>query len=298
MQEQPGRVTMWKKIGVTGEWMIYLKKTSTNTNLYRGKRKGATAFLTNKNNFQAIRYSSATVLLTFFIGQLLLWAFPNGNSTWASVLFILMNLIPMIMAYVFSKQCHEITGVSDFLKKVLIFKERPVAYLCALSAAVIYYGISFSIGNVKMTGETFMAMLGYLPWALLQGGLEEVGWRWYLQPHVNIKNSFALKMICISVVWFIWHFPIYRLPWITVGSSNYFVFYLMILGNTFVFGTIKQLSRGAVPCILAHMLIDSLAVIMLVQSDVVKILILIFVEIVISVWIVHINFKLNPVSQS
>lgn len=253
--------------------------------------------MTNKNHFWAIRYSVATVLLTFFVGQLILWTFPNGNSTWASVLFILMNLIPMIMAYAFSRQGHEITGVSDFLKKVFIIKERPVAYLCALFAVVIYYGISFSVGNVKTTGEPFMAVLGYLPWTLLQGGLEEVGWRWYLQPHVNMKNSFALKMICISVVWFIWHFPIYRLPWITAGSSNYFVFYLMILGNTFVFGAIKQLSRGAVPCILAHMLIDSLAVMMLVQSDVDKILILVFVEIAISVWIVHINFKLNPVPQ-
>jgi hypothetical protein len=71
----------------------------------------------------------------------------------------------------------------------------------------------------------------------------------------------------------------------------------MILGNTFVFGTIKQLSKGAVPCIIAHMLIDSLAVLMLVQSDVVRILILIFVEIAVSEWIVNLNFKLPSVSE-
>lgn len=164
---------------------------------------------------------------------MILWAFPDGNSTWASIMFILMNLIPMIMAYVFSKQCHEITGVSDFLKKVFIFKERPVAYLCALSAAVIYYGIFFYWQCEDDRGTFFITILGYL-------------------------------------------------PWITAGSSNYFVFYLMILGNTFVFGTIKQLSRGTVPCILAHMVIDSLAVMLLVQSDIVKILILVFIEIVIS----------------
>ena len=41
----------------------------------------------------------------------------------------------------------------------------------------------------------------------------------------------------------------------------------MILGNTFLFGALKEYSKGAVPCILAHMLIDSLAVLMLVQSS-------------------------------
>ncbi len=253
--------------------------------------------MANKSNFWAIGYSVATILLTFLVGQIILSAFPNGNSIWASVLFILMNLIPMIMAYAFSAQSHEIAGVGGFLKEVFVLKERPAAYLCALSAVAIYYGVSFSVGNVKMTGEHFVAMLEYLPWTLLQGGLEEVGWRWYLQPHVNVKNSFTLKMLCISVVWFLWHFPIYRLPWITAGSSNYFIFYLMILGNTFVFGTIKQLSKGAVPCIIAHMLIDSLAVLMLVQSDVVRILILIFVEIAVSEWIVNLNFKLPSVSE-
>ena len=66
-------------------------------------------------------------------------------------------------------------------------------------------------------------------------------------------------MMVLSLVWFLWHIPIYQLPWITAGSSNYLIFYLMILGNTFLFGALKEYSKGAVPCILAHMLIDSLA---------------------------------------
>ena len=74
-------------------------------------------------------------------------------------------------------------------------------------------------------------------------------------------------MMVLSFVWFLWHIPIYQLPWITAGSSNYLIFYLMILGNTFLFGALKEYSKGAVPCILAHMLIDSLAVLMLVQSS-------------------------------
>jgi membrane protease YdiL (CAAX protease family) len=242
-----------------------------------------------RRNLPAIGYCAATLLLTFFVGQVILWAFPGGNSVWSSVLFILMNLVPMIMAYVFSRAAREVTGPGDFLRKVFVFRERPAAYLGAVCAAAIYYGVSLAAGNVKLTGAPFAAVLIYLPWTLLQGGLEEVGWRWYLQPHLRVGSSFMLRMVLISAVWFIWHFPIYRLPWITAGSSNYLIFYLMILGNTFILGAVRQLSKGAVPCIIAHMLIDSLAVLMLVQSDAARISVLAATEIVISLLVVRLE---------
>ena len=125
-----------------------------------------------------------------------------------------------------------------------------------------------------------------MPWAILQGGLEECGWRWYLQPKLKIKNYF-LKMIIISFVWFLWHIPIYRLSWITAGSSNYLIFYLMILGNTFMFGAIKEHSNGVLPCVIAHILIDSFAVLMLIQSNIIPIIILVIIEIVLSVFVIR-----------
>lgn len=93
-------------------------------------------------------------------------------------------------------------------------------------------------------------------------------------------------MMVLSIVWFLWHIPIYQLPWITAGSSNYLIFYLMILGNSFLLGALKEYSKGAVPCILAHMLIDSLAVLMLVQSSLTQIILLVIFEIMIASWLV------------
>ena len=56
----------------------------------------------------------------------------------------------------------------------------------------------------------------------------------------------------------------------------------MILGNTFMFGTIKEKSKGVLPCVISHMIIDSLAVLILVQSNIVSIIILVTIEIVFS----------------
>lgn len=229
------------------------------------------------SNKIAILYSTITLLLTFILGQILLILYPNGNTAGSSVLFILMNLIPMIVAIIFSK-CEKKKKV---LKGMFLQHEKLTPYLLAIGSIVLYYGVSIMLGNVEFTGGTILALLSYIPWTILQGGLEECGWRWYLQTKLKI-NNFAVKMFVISIIWFLWHMPIYRLPWITAGSSNYLIFYLMILGNTFMFGIIKEKSKGVLPCVVAHMLIDSLAVLLLVQSNLIPIIILVSIEIIFS----------------
>ena len=242
------------------------------------------------NDKDAIAYSITTLLATAAIGQILLWLFPNGASAGSSILFIAMNLVPMMTAAVFSIRNAECEGLFDFLRQSLLRRERLLTFLLALMVPCVYYGVSALLGNVRFTNASVMMVLAYFPWTLLQGGLEEVGWRWYLQDHIHVRNnSFVVKMLLISIVWFLWHIPIYRLPWITSASSDYVIFYAMILGNTFTLGMIKEYSQGAVPCILAHMLIDTMAAAMLVQSSLPPIIVLVAIEIACSTLMVGIG---------
>ena len=237
----------------------------------------------------AIWYALTALLATFIVGKVILWFFPDRSSMGASLLFILMNLIPMITALCFSIVLGETKSLGEFFKKVFLQKESLLSWVLALFIPVIYYGISFLLMNVRYTENSLLAFFLYFPWTLLYGGLEEVGWRWFLQEHLYFSKHFIPKMMVLSLVWFLWHIPLYQLPWITAGSSNYLIFYLMILGNTFLFGALKEYSKGAVPCILAHMLIDSLAVLMLVQSSLPQIILLVIVEILLASWLVVIR---------
>ena len=234
----------------------------------------------------AIWYALTALLATFIVVQVILCFFPDGKSTGDSLLFILMNLIPLIMAAIFSLVLSEIKSLGEFFKKVFLQKESHLSWILAFIIPVIYYGISILLMNVRFTGNSLLAFVLYLPWTFLYGGLEEVGWRWFLQDHLYFSKHFISKMMVLSIVWFLWHIPIYQLPWITAGSSNYLIFYLMILGNTFLLGALKEYSKGAVPCILAHMLIDSLAVLMLVQSSLTQIILLVIFEIMLASWLV------------
>lgn len=245
-------------------------------------------------NKLALQYSVFTLLATALTGQVLLWAFPSGAGVGASLLFILMNLIPMITAAGFAIHSGQCRTLGAFLRQVFAQREKMTAFLLALAVPALYYGVSALLRNVTYTGASATAVLAYFPWTLLQGGLEEVGWRWYLQDRLDTKGRFVPQMLLISLVWFLWHIPIYRLPWITAGSSNFLIFYLMILGNTFTLGALRERSKGAVPCILAHMLIDTLAAAMLVQSRLLPIVILTGAELLFSCLAVGLSKKPAP----
>ena len=56
-----------------------------------------------KDNKIALTYSITTLLITFIVGQILLSLYPDGNTIGSSILFSLMNLVPMIIAIIYAK---------------------------------------------------------------------------------------------------------------------------------------------------------------------------------------------------
>lgn len=56
-----------------------------------------------KDNKIALTYSITTLLITFIVGQILLSLYQDGNTIGSSILFSLMNLVPMIIAIIFAK---------------------------------------------------------------------------------------------------------------------------------------------------------------------------------------------------
>lgn len=56
-----------------------------------------------KDNKIALTYSITTLLITFIVGQILLSLYPDGNTIGSSILFSLMNLVPVIIAIIFAK---------------------------------------------------------------------------------------------------------------------------------------------------------------------------------------------------
>lgn len=60
-----------------------------------------------------------------------------------------------------------------------------------------------------------------------------------------------------------------------------------------MFGAVKEYSKGVLPCVIAHSLIDSIAAAMLVGSNIVKIGILVVFEMAISIFSVKLKKENN-----
>lgn len=111
----------------------------------------------------SIWYALSALLATFLVGQVILWFFPDGTSMGASLLFILMNCIPMIVAAIFSLVLSEINSLGEFFKKVFLQKESSLAWILAFFIPVIYYGISILLMNVRFTGNSLLAFFLFFP---------------------------------------------------------------------------------------------------------------------------------------
>ena len=94
------------------------------------------------SNNKAFLYSVITVICTFILGGIIVAISPEKSNPTASILFILLNLIPMIMAFIFTYQSKEVNGLWQFLEKVFCGEERSIVWLFVLLVPVVYYGVS------------------------------------------------------------------------------------------------------------------------------------------------------------
>ena len=100
----------------------------------------------------AIWYALTALLATYIVGQVILWCFPERSSMGASLLFILMNLIPMITALCFSIVLGETTSLGEFFKKIFLQKESNLSWMLAFFIPIIYYGISILLIMFALLG--------------------------------------------------------------------------------------------------------------------------------------------------
>ena len=95
----------------------------------------------------------------------------------ASLLFILMNLIPHDCGGCFSLVLSEVNSLGEFFQKVFLQKESPYPGSSILHPSHLLWDFHPAhecslLGTPSWPSSIF-------PWTLLYGGLEEVGWRWF-----------------------------------------------------------------------------------------------------------------------
>ena len=98
-----------------------------------------------------------------------------------------------------------------------------------------------------------------------------------------------IATIFTSIIWWLWHLPIFFIIGTANANMNYFLFGIMCLTLCYALATIRKVSKGVFPCILTHCLINGLSAIFVFNYSLLSCCITLIVTIIVSILILNVN---------
>lgn len=181
--------------------------------------------------------------------------------------YILGGFSPTIASFLALKSNKKIVNMKSWIKAVFDFKHSILSYLM-----VIIFGILFIVSQCLISGyengAPLYAIIFMIPMMLFGGGLEETGWRWILQPELEQKHNFIISTIIVSLIWWMWHLPLFFIQGLPQYGQNFFAFGISTLGLSFALACIRKCTNSVWLCVLFHCLVNSLSGIFIVHDNI------------------------------
>lgn len=204
------------------------------------------------------------LILTLGLTWLLWWGIVLANQFGAltfgtppmMILYILGGNMPPIIAIILLLKTRE-TPARKLFCTIFVLKQKPLYYLLVLAAVAVSYAIPFLFGAAHFTAPLYIALLA-LPLMILGGGLEEIGWRMILQPHLEKRLPFTLATLITAVIWSLWHLPLFFIQGTSQCGTDFLLFAVTALGLSFILAAIRRITDNVWLCILLHTLWNAL----------------------------------------
>lgn len=244
----------------------------------------------NKKLVKEFLIITFVIMLIFWGGCALISQIFNLtiNNIFLRIMHIIGGFSPTIASYISLKRNNKVKDLKEWLKKIFDIKHNIWTYVLVILFVLIYYVLGCAINGFKFGAPIFMLIV-ILPMMLFGGGNEEVGWRMILQPELEKKFGFHVATIFTSIIWWLWHIPIFFIIGTANANMNYFLFGIMCLTLCYALATIRKVSKGVFPCILTHCLINGLSAIFVFNYSLLSCCITLIVTIIISILILNIN---------
>ena len=170
------------------------------------------------------------------------------------VTFIIMGfgvgLAPMYAVYILLKKHKRIRGLKDFFGRV--FKVDNVPKTIIITTVFCLILIIPNIMFNSYLGNPWYLFIAYIPLMIIGGGLEEFGWRGFLQPAMNEKLPFIVTSACVGVIWAVWHLPLWFMKNTSQSSMNFIAFFCFCIAAAFTLATLYKLTRSVFACVFLH----------------------------------------------
>jgi membrane protease YdiL (CAAX protease family) len=195
------------------------------------------------NKFGIMKFGTPLCMILYIIG---------GNSP------------PIIAIYLILSK--KILSFKELLHEIFSFKQNILLYLLVFIFAVTIQIIPYCMGYLISSKPIYLVLV-FIPVMIIGGGLEEIGWRFILQPSLEKKLPFVIASLVTAVIWSVWHLPLFFIEGTTQFSESFVSFSITVLGLSFSLATIFRLSQSVWLCILLHALYNSFSGVLIFTSD-------------------------------
>jgi len=212
--------------------------------------------------YKPIKFIVITFVVTwvcaFFSGYQTMFDYSTILG-WTLLTFInfIQSASPLLAALILLR--HYLFADKKFLKYVFGSNPKmiPCLVVVLLFAFQFFTFYFFGLSKDEFSISKFLSILGVQ--ILLGGGLEEGGWRGYLQPALEKKFHVAIAVIIVSLIWVMWHLPYFFLPGNHQGT-NFLMYTLTCVAISFALTAIHKLTKSVLICTLFHGLVNTLAI--------------------------------------
>ncbi|WP_066318800.1 CPBP family intramembrane glutamic endopeptidase [Bacillus sp. FJAT-29814] len=180
------------------------------------------------------------------------------------VIYGLGGLLGPVVAAVISQRFYgSKVEFRQFLTELVKVKVNIRWYIFVLIVPLLLGIFPFLIdslftGKIQMRfDQPYYAVLLMLPMMILGGGLEEVGWRGVLLPEFLKKFTPFTATLLLSVIWAVWHVPLWFISGTAQHGSNFGLFFVSVMGTAIVLSALYIRTKSIWMCILLHALFNA-----------------------------------------
>lgn len=181
--------------------------------------------------------------------------------------YLLGGWSPTIASFISLKENNKIKNFKEWMRNVFDFKHSIFSYFMVAILGIIFILPQCFISGYE-NGAPLFAIVVMIPMMLIGGGLEEAGWRYILQPELEKNHKFITSTIIVSIIWWLWHFPLFYIQGVSQYGQNYFSFGINVLGLSFVLASIRKNADSVWLCVLFHCITNSLSGIFIIKDNI------------------------------
>ncbi|TXS00798.1 CPBP family intramembrane metalloprotease [Bacillus sp. SH7-1] len=206
------------------------------------------------------RYVISTLIFTWTLWGLLISLIRLNITTFgtplAMILFVFGGIMPAIIAISLKKKYGSQEEFRSFIKNIVNPKHHFAWYILIIILAFISCYLPTIFGGAKMQTPLYVALLSF-PIMIVGGGLEEIGWRGFLQPALQKRFSVFLSTVIVSGIWAIWHWPLWFIPGTNQTQRDFIAFIITTMAVSFLLTTIFNVTKSIFMCLIFHALLNS-----------------------------------------